>query len=321
MQNKKIAISYFYLILSGIFYGGIVFGNKVLLKLGFSLADLLILPNAIVGLCILPFVWKDLKELSQFPIKTMCAFACGCVLMQAGQILPLTMGLSISFIELLVYTQPIWTILFTKFVLKKKICPYDIWVVIFILIGLIILVNPFDSLDFSVPALVFGVGAGVGIASYVMFNSYFEHKNVKSLVFIFCVNVFLSIPFLISYPIIKVALSNVEANMEFVFNLTNRVWFIVTIYCICCTLLPMLLFFKGSKNVSSVHSGLMLLLEPIVAIILDVIFFHFDITWNVWIGGILIIGSNLFVIFAAANAAKNKRLLLAGRHAYGIHNE
>ena len=317
MQNKKVALSYFYLMLSGIFYGGIVFGNKVLLKLGFPLADLLIFPNTIVALCILPFVWKDLKELSTFPIKTMCAFACGCVLMQAGQILPLTMGLSISFIELLVYTQPIWTILFTKFVLKRKICHYDIGVVICIIIGLTILVNPFGDLVFSIPALIFGTGAGIGIASYVMFNSYFEHKNIKPLVFIFCVNLFLSLPFLFSYPIISTQLE----NMNFSVNLTSRVWTIVAIYCVVCTLLPMLLFFKGSKNVSSVHSGLMLLLEPIVAIILDVIFFHFDITWNVWVGGILIIGSNLFVIFAAAAHKKDKRRLLSGRHAYGIHNE
>jgi drug/metabolite transporter (DMT)-like permease len=70
----------------------------------------------------------------------------------------------------------------------------------------------------------------------------------------------------------------------------------IIIYGLFSQTLAHLLYFKGVQTVPTMHASIISLLEPIVAVILSAIFLHEIITFNVIIGGALIILANYMVI-------------------------
>ena len=60
--------------------------------------------------------------------------------------------------------------------------------------------------------------------------------------------------------------------------------------------LPNLLLYKASASIPAVTIGMVLLLEPVTAVILDVLFFKSPLTLNIILGGLLILGANIYLI-------------------------
>jgi drug/metabolite transporter (DMT)-like permease len=68
------------------------------------------------------------------------------------------------------------------------------------------------------------------------------------------------------------------------------------IFALLSGIFPHLLLYKGLQKIQASVAGVILLLEPISATILAAIFFNQLITFNIIMGGILILISNYLVI-------------------------
>ena len=311
MENKKVLLSYLLVALAGCLYANVVFGVKILANMGMSVSELLILPNIIIVFLLWPFILKKYDTFFLIPKPFIYLFCITSVFTQIGQYVPLFLGLSVSLVELLIYTQPLWTIIFSIAFFKNKLKKQDVLICFLVIMGLIILINPFDDMKFSVSGIVLALLAGIGLSSFVLFNTYASKKGVSSLVFVFFSNVFLSIPFLFSYPFINKVFYS-KNFMRFELDFPIQTWVVLFVYSISCYILAPVLFFFGSKHIPVVHSGLLLLLEPVVAVILDIIFLHFNLTWNIMIGGTLIILANVYIVLSGVLNRKKVRLYREG---------
>ena len=61
-------------------------------------------------------------------------------------------------------------------------------------------------------------------------------------------------------------------------------------------MIALILFYKGAEKVPSLHSGLILLLEPVVVVIVDVLFFGTFLSTNILIGIFAVLGGNVYLI-------------------------
>jgi len=71
---------------------------------------------------------------------------------------------------------------------------------------------------------------------------------------------------------------------------------LVALYAVFSYLIGYYLMFKASKEMKPIHLGLLLLLEPVIAALLDVVVLGSTLTYSLIIGGSLIIIGNAYMI-------------------------
>ena len=113
---------YLYLALSGILDGGVIFGAKVLSNLGASLFELMIYPNLLSVLFIAYFARCDLHKLWRIPLKMKFLFAAALFFITLGQYTPIFLKIPVTLVVLLIYLQPVWTILIERFYFRRRRC-------------------------------------------------------------------------------------------------------------------------------------------------------------------------------------------------------
>jgi len=291
----NIKISYLCLIISGILFGGVVFGGKLLTNLGFSWIELLVYPNSImVFLFLIPFI-KDFKNVLNISKTNLSLYMLSIFIVQIGQFTPLFMGLSVSMVILCLYTQPLWTILINKIVLKNKARLYEDIVAFFVLLGMVVLINPFSDFAFNIYGALLAIGGSIGLSIWVIVSTSLTRTNITKSSIMFLGSMAASMPFLILYPLFEKIIPD-KAMLTLSLSKDFNVWVILIIYVLFSQIMSLLLFYKGAEKVSSIHSGLILLLEPVFAVLLDVVFFKTVLTPNIIIGGLLIISSNAYLI-------------------------
>lgn len=133
---------YLYLALSGILDGGVIFGAKVLSNLGASLFELMIYPNLLSVLFIAYFARCDLHKLWRIPLKMKFLFAAALFFITLGQYTPIFLKIPVTLVVLLIYLQPVWTILIERFYFCRRQTLLNWFLVGCMIVGLWFLINP-----------------------------------------------------------------------------------------------------------------------------------------------------------------------------------
>lgn len=289
-------MTYFYLALSGILYGGVVFGGKILLNMGATVFDVIIYPNLIVMAAVAFAARHDLIRAFQVPLTVSILFMMAMALIMAGQYAPLKMGVSVSLVVLLLYLQPLWTILIERCFFGKR-QPFENWVLTAaMLIGMIILVHPSGGVQVSVPGILLSIGGGLGLSLWVIITQSFTQRRISPYATLFAASLYSVIPALIAYPFIKTAGPSYVlggGNAEF--------WSVMVLYSLAVMTLPNILLFKHNRTVPAAVIGMLLLLEPVSGVALDVIFLGSPVTRHLLTGGGIILLSNLILILPKNN--------------------
>lgn len=287
---------YWFVILTGILSGFIVFGGNVFANLGLSLFEISFIPQILVLLILLPFIIfnKSLRKLhGKKWLWILYGFvSAGCLLLEfVGVIL----GVPVAIVVLLLYTQPLWTVLITYLFLKEKITSGDLFACFLVLIGAVILINPFNVAGIkSILGVVLSLLGGVCLSGWVVIGS-FVSKNKSPPITTKFANAILTIIFLlIGYPFLLLV-NNTSIN-AFSFNFSPMIWVWLIIFTLFVELISHILYFKGTKVVPTVDAGIILLLEPVVGSILAILFLGQAITWNVFVGGVVILIANYISI-------------------------
>ncbi|MGI6523715.1 MAG: DMT family transporter [Bdellovibrionota bacterium] len=289
--------NYINLFFSAICFGLIIFGGDVMKRNGFSLFEVLAVPVIIISLFTFPVARKDFgKILRCNPI--ICIFYCLCSTVACfGQFAAIFSGLSVSLTAFLLYTQPLWTIMLGVLFFHERLKKIDVLIVTIMILGLVFLIQPWKDFSYSIAGVLWGLSSGILMSVWIILSAYFSKRDVHPISLVFFSYSCMLIPLLI---VVLFFSSQLEPHPElYKFTFFTMGWKKITcvvLYAIFAYVLGNYLFFKASKTIPSIHLGLFVLMEPIVATMLDVIFLGTSLTLNAIVGSSLILLGNILIV-------------------------
>jgi drug/metabolite transporter (DMT)-like permease len=287
---------YVFLLIAGILSGLIVFGGKVFANLGLSLFEIAIIPYALSIIILFPFM----LFFKRFRIKRkhiLILFLYGIVtsLLSLAEFGGVFLGVPVAIAVLLIYTQPLWTIILSIIFLKEKINKFTAIACILVIIGVFILVGPAMK-DFMLNAgLLVSLLGGVLLSVWVIMGRVSSTRGSHPVATQFGVGIFTIIILGVLYLLFS-SLIKLPEITRFSLNFSFNIWIYLIVFALLVNILSHIFIFSGMRKVPSADAGILLLLEPVSAALLAAIFLNQALTINIIIGGILILVANYLVI-------------------------
>jgi drug/metabolite transporter (DMT)-like permease len=300
-KTVKLFSSYALCTLAGILFGGIIFGGKVMELFGFSLIEILIYPNL---MCVVIFaLWRrtwaaagggGLWDFYRQPLAVTSGYALACVMMNVGQYAPLFAGISVSLVLFMMYLQPMWTIVFGTIFLKEKFTGANAAACAMSIAGLALLLAPWRGGVYSPAGIIIAILGGMGLSGWVLMNSHFSKKGFSPAIQAMVMNINQSVPFIIALPFLTMIFPNPAVS-----GIAR--WGAAPLLCVFLFALAVhvaahMLFYKAEQKISAAHAGLIILIEPVVGTMLDVLALGSPFSWNMAAGGFLILIANARVV-------------------------
>lgn len=286
---------YLFVIISGIFAGTIVFGGKVFANMGLSLYQLSVIPELFIFLLLPLLLFRKECQLKKEMLKTYFIFGIISATILLSQYIPIMLGVPVAMVVLLLYTQPLWTVILGHFFLKEKITRRSIAAVVLVLLGVVALVNPSSTGSINPIGLFFAFLAGLGLSGWVLFGRICGKKGYHPVTTLVVYTFFTLIFIALSYPI-ATTLTQDPTIINFSLDFPLEVWFYLFIFALLARIVTHLAYFKGAQKVPASKSGVILLLEPLVGALLAYFFLFEPLTPNILVGGALILIANYLVI-------------------------
>ncbi len=287
---------YFFVSLAGILSGLVIFGGKIFADFGLSLIELATLPYFLAIFVLGPFVMLNKKlrwTKKMMPILMLYGLvSIFIVLTQFGAVL---LNVPVATIVLLLYTQPLWTILITRIFFKEKITKYSIIACIIVLLGVLFLVNPLDMIHTNWIGILVALAGGISLSGWVIVGSCASKQKIPPITSKFSETLFMILGLAILFPVLSIFIKNPVVT-SFSLSWPLKVWIYLILFNLIAQILNHLSYLEGVKKVPTSNAGIILLLEPVSAAVLAALFLHQPITLNVVIGGILILIANYLVI-------------------------
>lgn len=299
-------MDYLALAFAGILYGGVVFGGKVLADMGATLSDVMLYPNLISMLVVLYPARRDAAKIFSQPRSVTLLFLAAMFFINVGQYAPLFLKVPVSLVVILLYLQPLWTILIERFYFGKKQTPRTWGLAVVLLAGMFILINPLQASSFSPAGILLSLLGGIGLAVWVIVTQRFSEQGISGYGTFFAASL---------YSVLPVALLIAGLTRFFPQNEAYRLtmagdtayWSALLFYSLAFFVLPNILVFRHNRNVPAAVTGMILMLEPVSGVILDVLFLHTPLTGNILVGGGMILLANAVLILSSrSKTAQNQ---------------
>lgn len=288
-------MKYFYLIISSILFGGVVFGAQIMANMGAGLFEIMLYPNLIPAALFVYAARKDMRLAFNQPLSLTLLLIFAMFFVTVGQYAPLFFKIPVSVVVLLLYLQPVWTLLISRFYFHRQIGVREWFLAVVMIAGLIILINPFGSFKMSPAGTALAVLGGVGLSLWVFITQYFSEKNINPWTTFWVCCVYSVIPVVILYAAL-LEYNLLPVNAVFSADMTRQLWGVFFFYALVVITLPNVLIFYNNKDIPAPYIGMILLLEPVTGIILDVLFLNTVLSWNIILGGIMILLANMVLI-------------------------
>lgn len=286
---------YLYLVTAGILFGGVVFGAKILSMMGATLFEVMFYPNFLAALVVSWAARRDFKRILHMPWKITAVFLVSVTVVTIGEYAPLFLSIPVTLVVLLMYLQPVWTILIERLFFNIKQSKTDWALVVAMLIGLVFLINPLEDTSFSMTGLLMALFGGIGLSVWIVVTRYFSIKGISPAGTFWAASIYSALPVLVFY-LFAAQFSTDIPSLQMRFTMTDKLWLAFIGYTLVICVLPNLLVFANNKDVSASAIGMILLLEPVTGIALDVLFLDVHLTWNIILGGTIIIIANVILI-------------------------
>jgi len=287
---------YFFVALSGILFGCIIFGGKVFSDLGLSLIEISTLPYVFTLFFLFPLIiqkkyWANKKNWLLLIIYGLIG-GCATVSQFAG----LVFGASVAVVVLLLYSQPLWTTIISFLFLKEKINKYQIVACCLVIFGVIFLVNPSQLFESkSLLGVVFALVGGIFLSLWVVGGSVASKRKIHPITIKYFETSFGLLFIVLFFPIL-LFFSSDPLVVNFSLNHSLFIWVLLIGFNLFVVTIGHMVYFYGSRFIPTTSSGIILLLEPITGVLLSVIFLSQPITLPILIGGFLILVGNVLVI-------------------------
>ncbi|MCR1898607.1 DMT family transporter [Irregularibacter muris] len=256
--------SYLYVIFAATLWGGIGVFFKILSGLGFSQMQVVAIRVTSAAIALTLYILIKDPSLLKIKLKDCwCFVGTGIISLVFFNwcyftAIELT---SLAVAAVLMYTSPIFVMLFSTILFKEKINLQKIIALIMTFIGCIFVANIFHSSanNFSAIGILVGIGSGIGYALYSIFGRYAIEKGYHSITISEYTFVFAMIG---SLPI-----SGLIKSLPMLVN-TQAVTSTLGIGVLCCVF-PFILYTKGLSNIENSKAAIMATIEPAVATLLS----------------------------------------------------
>lgn len=282
-MKKQIAT--IYVILAGVLWGIISIFINALNGYGFSSAQISFLRVLSCSILMLIFLLIYDKKLLKINIRDIWMFVgTGIISLTLFSFCYFTTIINVeaSIAVSLLYTSPIFVMLFSAILFKEKINAKKIIAIVSTVIGCAFVSGMIgSSVKMGAKATIIGIGAGLFYALYSIFGRYATEKY-HPLTITFYTFVFASIGFLAFANPIKTAAMLISAPKSIL---------IVVISDILCGILPYIFYTTGLKHLDISVAGVLVAVEPLVGGIVGIIAFNESKNAIKIIGIILILAS------------------------------
>jgi drug/metabolite transporter, DME family len=296
---------YYFVILTGILSGTIVFGGAVFAKLGLSLFQIAVF-RTVFSLLLFPYLlYTGEFKVSKKLLLIFIVFGFFEALAVLSQFAPVVMGVPVSTTVLLLYTAPLWTVILSRLLFKERITGMKIVAVALVLLGVVFLADPRSiGGSGSVSGVLIALCGGIFLSLWTVFGKLCSNEKSSPAKTQFYGILSMLVFLLILHPIMATFISD-QTLMHFSVDFSARMWLYLVIFSVFSSLIPHISYYHGIKEIPASSAGVILLLEPLAGTVLAALFLSQAITPNVFVGGILILAANYLVIrHGADNFAK-----------------
>ena len=297
MKSLSIEKEYLYATIAAILYGTITVGGQFFINLGLSVFEISIYRSLIVSLVLFPLLLVNRNLLIK---KDMLLFFTiyGLIggLLILAQFGGIALGVPVAIVVLLLYTQPIWTIVFGKLLLNEEITPTKMIAALIAILGVLLLLKSWDiKSTSSFTGIIVSLIGGILLSLWVIWGRKSTIKKQHFITTTFGWTGFSAIWLLLLWAIVT-SLVTQNSLIRLTIHFQTEYWLYLLIYALVGGVIPHLFFFRGFQRIHASVAGIILLLEPVSASILAAIFFAQPLGIEIIIGGALILLSNYFVI-------------------------
>lgn len=198
---------------------------------------------------------------------------------------------------LLLYTAPIFVMIISLFLFKEKITKKKLISLAMTFSGLALVTGAFSGGEhLSFYSLILGLGSGLGYALYSIFGKFLVHKYsaVTITAYTFIVASVCAVPF-----------SGVIPKVSLLFSI-NGICSSLAL-AILSTVLPFLFYTKGLDGMEAGKASILATIEPFVATIIGILFFHETMTALKVIGMALVFAAIVLLNINKKSFVKHKQ--------------
>ena len=286
---------YWFVIAAGIICGTIILSGSLFFAQGVSLFEMATLPFAFALLFLLPLIrGRRLNWIKSWRILLFYGIIQGAsVLLEFS---PLLFHVPVAVTVLLLYTQPFWTVLFTFLFLKERITRLHIISSLLVVLGCVVLLAPWNSVSaFSIVGVTLGLLGGLALTGWIMVGSVLSKRSIDPVISNFAETAIMLLMLVLLYPFLHLLLPEVSVT-SFSLQWSWQVWLGFIGFALITQVAAHLLYLYGTRTVPTATAGVIMLLEPVSAALLSLLFLGQILTWNILVGGVVILFSNYLIL-------------------------
>ena len=284
------------LILCGIFYGTVAPAAQFLSNLGLSSYEIALtttIPPTILFFVLSVFMKKTMQRRD---IKFFLLIGFLNSILELVWLGSISLGTPVSIFTLLLYTQPLWTIIFGRIFFKEKITRLKIISLIIVLVGVLILLSPWNlESKLNVTGIIFAGLSGLLYSLFLITGKEAKNRKIHYTKYMFGFSIFTILWLLAIQPFYQIIVKN-DILTKLDVNTVSKHLFEIILGSVIIKIVPVILLYKGITKIKISTAGIVLLMEPVIATIIAYFLFNQPITQSVIIGGLLIIFSNYLII-------------------------
>lgn len=327
LMKKRISTGYLVTIIAGLSFGAIPVVSGLLRDVGASsveIAFIRLLLGAIIGIFVTFSLYLQKSTKSQviqsIDKSTQISFCLQGLIFTVAlvvYIISISLGVAAGKAALLIQIHPILTLILSFLVLGEKITKSKIIALFLAFSGLIILTRPWEWQSFITSFIgdLFALSNGAFYAVYLIIGVW-GHKYRKnlsptlSIAWVLIWALITSIPILFILTIIP--LPDYLGEFNFVRMISIDILVLGTLLTIFGSIIPYgLIMLSNSFEIESSKQSILLLGEPIAAIILGAILLNEEPTIWYLIGGLPLLAAIIIIILSSTGRTKNYEDILA----------
>lgn len=286
------------IIAAALLYGTITPGGHFFINLGLSVFELSLYRLLFIFFTVLPlaFTTQISSTFSKDILFFFTVYGFIGAILETLQFTSLYFGTPVAVVALLLYTQPIWTVLFGKLILDEAITKRKAIAILVSLLGVYILLKPWEveskvSFWEAVPSLI----AGIFLALWVVWGRRSSIRNVHCVITTLGWSFFSALWLMLIWVVLSFLIHNNEL-LRFSIGLPTSYWIYMALFGLIGGVIPSLLFYRGLEEVQASIAGILLLIEPVSASFIALLLFEQPIDMETIFGGGLILLSNYMVL-------------------------
>lgn len=274
-------------------FGTVTVGGTVLFRLGFSLYEIALYPMVLTFLTLLPLLFRYLRRPPDgTTILFFVVYGLIGALAELAQFGGIVLGVPAAMVTLLLYSQPIWTALFSKALLHEAITARKCLAIIVAVFGAAVLVQSGKEAGADARGLASALFGGVLVALWIIWGRKSgisaRHAVTTTLGWSGCSSLWL----IVLWPLFRLVFHD-HSLSQLSPTFAPHLWLLLFAFALVAGILPSLLLFRGLQTVPASTAGVILLLEPFSASVLGTIFLRQALGPKTIGGGLLLFLANM----------------------------